>query len=115
MMCVLDANGSMNRENTARNVVIITMIILRKRRRKMIILEINNPKDTGKLLKDIRLSHGLTQADAARSMDMLPETLSRIERGIKAVTIEYLDRIVSFYGIEEVRITTNTVDWRRCT
>jgi len=70
----------------------------------MIILEIDNPKTAGKLLKDIRLSHNLTQADAARSMDMLPETLSRMERGVKSISIENLDRMASYYAIDEIRI-----------
>ena len=51
-----------------------------------------------------RLEKNINQADAARDMNMLPETLSRIERGIKAPSFIFMFKAMKYYGIDEVRL-----------
>jgi len=70
----------------------------------MKILEINDPKSIGQTMKAIRLEQDIHQADAARAMNMLPETLSRIERGIKAPSFSFMYKAAKYYGIDEVRL-----------
>lgn len=72
----------------------------------MIILEIDDTRKTGEYLKKIRLIKNINQADAAKGMGMMPETLSRMERGIKSIGVGDLEIIAKYYGIDEVRIQT---------
>lgn len=77
----------------------------------MRILEVNNPKNAGVILRELRLDKGETQAHAAKALNTLPKTLSRIERNQKKCTMDFFCKAVIYYGIDEARIfLTKTKD-----
>ena len=63
------------------------------------------PLDIGNLVKDYRLSSGMTQLDLAKKLGYDgPQFVSLFERGLSKIPIETLGQLIVFLGIPEVKI-----------
>lgn len=54
----------------------------------------------GALLRHLRVTRGLQQADVARAMDVTPGAVSQWESGLTYVGLEQLEQIARFYGVK---------------
>ena len=70
----------------------------------MKILEINNPKNAGHILRELRIDKGETQVHAAKALNIMSKNLSRIEHDQKKVSVEFFCKAAVYYGMDEVRI-----------
>lgn len=63
---------------------------------------IHTPKQLGQVLKGQRKSQQLTQQEAAKTVGLLPKTISRLELDTKTATVESLFKLLSALQLELV-------------
>lgn len=56
--------------------------------------------DIGKKVRLERLRHGWTQEELAEKTDMSPSFIGQIERGVKVVSIDTLERLSRVFGLK---------------
>jgi len=57
------------------------------------------PKRLGNRIRQLRNRAGITQAQLAERVDISPEFMSRLERGLKAPSLDSADKIAHALGI----------------
>ena len=57
------------------------------------------PGKFGPFLRDLRTRRGLTQEQVAEAVGLEPGTISRIERGVKGMSIDSLLMFSEIYGV----------------
>lgn len=71
------------------------------------------PKQLGQLLRGQRKSQQLTQKDAAKSVGLLPKTISKLELAPETATIESLFKLMSALQLELVVRTKSPESFAR--
>lgn len=56
--------------------------------------------DIGKKVRRERLRHGLTQEELAEKAEMSASFIGQVERGVKAVSIDTLERLSRVFGLK---------------
>ena len=57
------------------------------------------PKRLGNRIRELRNRAGITQSQLAERVDISPEFMSRLERGLKAPSLDTADKIATALGI----------------
>ena len=75
---------------------------------------VHTPRQLGQVLKGQRKSQHLTQAEAARSVGLLPKTVSKLELDPDTATLESLFKLLSALQLELVvrsKSTSSAGEW----
>lgn len=56
--------------------------------------------DIGKIVRQERLEQGWTQEELAEKTDMSPSFIGQIERGVKVVSLDTLERLSQVFGLK---------------
>ena len=75
---------------------------------------VHTPRQLGQVLKGQRKNQQLTQAEAARSVGLLPKTISKLELDPDTATLESLFKFLSALQLELVvrsKSTSSAGEW----
>jgi len=57
-----------------------------------------NIEESGKRLKALRVKAGKTQMEVANDLGIALESISRIERGVRGVSVDMIEMLKDYYG-----------------